>query len=187
VESRRCFLWRTTGRIKYICKIQLPHRISNPLPLGLSVAPKPLLCRYRMVSRKVKKVRHYPVIGLNWLRKIASSPPPSPIVHQFARREASECKVDSSGEHCDDFAYVTMHMKNVQLCPTCEDWVKFTHNKNSVALSPQANYTDWATTTFRRNLVSTVADRGVSRGQRGWSLTAVNLSFLNRSRFFSFK
>jgi hypothetical protein len=46
---------------------------------------------------------------------------------------------------------------------------------NSVAFSPQANYTDWATATCRRNLVPTFADRGVSRGQRGGSLTVVNL------------
>jgi hypothetical protein len=58
---------------------------------------------------------------------------------------------------------------------------------NSVALSPRANYTDWATTTFRRNLVSTFVDRGVSRGQRGGSPTVVNLSFLDRSHYFSFK
>jgi hypothetical protein len=37
--------------------------------------------------------------------------------------------------------------------------------QNSVALSPQANYTDWATATCRRNLAPTFADRGVSRGQ----------------------
>jgi hypothetical protein len=36
-------------------------------------------------------------------------------------------------------------------------------------------------------LVPTVVDRGVSRGQRGGSPTAVNLSFLDRSRYFSFK
>jgi hypothetical protein len=35
---------------------------------------------------------------------------------------------------------------------------------NSVALSPRTNYTDWATATCRRNLVSTFVDRGVSRG-----------------------
>jgi hypothetical protein len=52
---------------------------------------------------------------------------------------------------------------------------------NSVALSPQANYTDWATATCRRNLVPTFVDRGVSRGQRGGSPTVVNLSFLDRS------
>jgi hypothetical protein len=52
---------------------------------------------------------------------------------------------------------------------------------NSVALSPRANYTDWATATCRRNLVPTLADRGVSRGQRGGSPTVVNLSFLDRS------
>jgi hypothetical protein len=56
-----------------------------------------------------------------------------------------------------------------------------------VLLSPQANYTDWATAIFRRNLVPTFVDRGVSRGQRGGSPTVVNLSFLDRSRYFSFK
>jgi hypothetical protein len=39
----------------------------------------------------------------------------------------------------------------------------------------------------RRNLVPTSADIGVLRGQRGGSPTVVNLSFLNRSRYFSFK
>jgi hypothetical protein len=58
---------------------------------------------------------------------------------------------------------------------------------NSVALSPQANYTDWATATCQRNLVPTFVDRGMSRGQRGGSPTVVNLSFLDRSRYFSFK
>jgi hypothetical protein len=53
---------------------------------------------------------------------------------------------------------------------------------NSVALSPQANYTDWATATCRQNLVPTFVDRGVSRGQRGRFPTVVNLSFLDRSR-----
>jgi hypothetical protein len=32
----------------------------------------------------------------------------------------------------------------------------------TVALSPQANYTDWATATCRRNLVPAFVDRGVS-------------------------
>jgi hypothetical protein len=56
-----------------------------------------------------------------------------------------------------------------------------------VAFSPQANYTDWATATGRRILVPTFVDRGLSRGQRGVVTTAVNLSFLDRSRYFSFK
>jgi hypothetical protein len=59
--------------------------------------------------------------------------------------------------------------------------------KNFVALSPQENYTDRATATCRRNLVPTFVDRGVSHGQRGGSPTVVNLSFLDRSRNFSFK
>jgi hypothetical protein len=57
---------------------------------------------------------------------------------------------------------------------------------NSVALIPQAKYTDWTTATCRRNLVPTFADRGASRGQRGGSRTVVNLSVLDRSRYFSF-
>jgi hypothetical protein len=57
---------------------------------------------------------------------------------------------------------------------------------NSMAFSPEANYTDWATATCRLNLVPTFADRGVSRDQRRIP-TVVNLSFLDRSRYFSFK
>jgi hypothetical protein len=54
-----------------------------------------------------------------------------------------------------------------------------------VALSPRANYTDWATATCRRNSVAIFfVDRGVSRVQRGGSLTVVILSFLDRSRYF---
>jgi hypothetical protein len=52
---------------------------------------------------------------------------------------------------------------------------------DSVAFSPQANCTDWATATCWRNLVPTLADRGVLRDQRGGSRTAVNLSCLDRS------
>jgi hypothetical protein len=50
----------------------------------------------------------------------------------------------------------------------------------SVALSPRANYTDWATATCRRNFVLTFVDRGVSLGQRGGSATVANLSLLDR-------
>jgi hypothetical protein len=58
---------------------------------------------------------------------------------------------------------------------------------NSVACGPQANYSDWATATGRRNIVPTFVDRGLSRGQCGRSPTAVNLSFVDRSRYFSFQ
>jgi hypothetical protein len=43
------------------------------------------------------------------------------------------------------------------------------------------------TATCRRNLVTIFVDRRVSRGQRGGSPTVVNLSFLYRSRYFSFE
>jgi hypothetical protein len=69
-------------------------------------------------------------------------------------------------------------------------WITKIHYKqttNSVALSPQTNYTDWATATCRRNLVPTLADKAVSRGQCGGSPTVVNLSFLDRSRYLPFK
>jgi hypothetical protein len=58
---------------------------------------------------------------------------------------------------------------------------------NSVSLSPQANCTEWATAICRRNLVSTFADRGVSRGQRGGTPTALILSFLDLSPYFFFQ
>jgi hypothetical protein len=47
--------------------------------------------------------------------------------------------------------------------------------------------TDWASATGRRILVPTSADRGVSRDQRGGTPTAVNLIFLDRSRYFFFQ
>jgi hypothetical protein len=56
-----------------------------------------------------------------------------------------------------------------------------------VALSPQANYTDWATAICRRNLVPTFVDRGISRSERVGTPTVVNLSFLDWSRNFSLK
>jgi hypothetical protein len=46
------------------------------------------------------------------------------------------------------------------------------YRTNSVALSPQVNYTDWETATGRRILVSTFVDRGLSRGQRSGTPTA---------------
>jgi hypothetical protein len=63
-------------------------------------------------------------------------------------------------------------------------------NKNktyTMAFSPQANYTDRAAVICRRNLVPNFVNSGVLRSQVGGSPTAVNLSFLDRSRYISFK
>jgi hypothetical protein len=56
-----------------------------------------------------------------------------------------------------------------------------------MVLSLQANYTDCATATCRRNLVPTFVDRGVSCGQGSGAPWVVNLNFLDQSRYFSFK
>jgi hypothetical protein len=56
-----------------------------------------------------------------------------------------------------------------------------------VAFNPQPNYTDWATAAGRRILVPNFVDRGMSCGQRGGSPTAINLSFLDWSRYFFFQ
>jgi hypothetical protein len=79
----------------------------------------------------------------------------------------------------------SLHPSLVQIfsSPPCSE----TPKKHSVAFSPQANYTDWVTATCWRNLVPTFVDRGVSCGQRGGSPTAVNISFLERSRYFFFQ
>jgi hypothetical protein len=58
---------------------------------------------------------------------------------------------------------------------------------NSLAFSQQADYIDWATATGLNILNLTFADRGVSCGRCGRTPTPVNLSFLDRSRYFSFK
>jgi hypothetical protein len=60
---------------------------------------------------------------------------------------------------------------------------KTKQKKTSVTFSPQANYTDWATATGSRILVPTFVDRGMSRGQRGGTSTAVNLTFLDRDHY----
>jgi hypothetical protein len=56
-------------------------------------------------------------------------------------------------------------------------WLRTLEGTNSVALSPQANYTDWTTATCQRNLVTTFVDRGVSRGQCGGSPRSLILVF----------
>jgi hypothetical protein len=61
------------------------------------------------------------------------------------------------------------------------EWTK-QKQTNSVAFSPQVNYTDWATATCWRNLVPNFADGGALCGQRGGSPTVVNFSFLDRDR-----
>jgi hypothetical protein len=64
---------------------------------------------------------------------------------------------------------------------------KIKQQTSCVGHSTHENYTDLATDTCQRNLVPTFADRGMSRGQRDGSPKTVNLSFLDRSRYFSFK
>jgi hypothetical protein len=80
--------------------------------------------------------------------------------------------------------------KHIKLYRTSNFW-NINHDSfcftNSVAFSPQANYTDWATATDQRILVPNFVDRGMLRGQCDGIPTAVNLSFLDRSRYFFFK
>jgi hypothetical protein len=84
------------------------------------------------------------------------------------------------------FFYFKTEIEILMVIPQVNDRI-LSYKTNSVALSPQANYTDCAKATCWKNLVPTFADRGVSRGQRGGSPTVVNLSFLHRNRYFSFK
>jgi hypothetical protein len=71
--------------------------------------------------------------------------------------------------------------------PMCNNLVTTTKTTYSMAFSPKTKYTDWATANCRRNLVPAFVDRGVSRAHHGGSLTAVNLSILDRSRYFFFQ
>jgi hypothetical protein len=59
---------------------------------------------------------------------------------------------------------------------------------NSVAFSPLVNYTNWVTATGRWILVPTFSvDRGSSCGQHSGTPKAVNLSFIDRSRYIFFQ
>jgi hypothetical protein len=85
------------------------------------------------------------------------------------------------------YAYVLKAVTSQRKFSTNARIIKTKKQTNSVALSPRANYTDCATATCRRNLVPTFVDRGVSRGERDGSPTVINLSFLDRSRYFFFQ
>jgi hypothetical protein len=109
----------------------------------------------------------------------------------------------SSGRLCDNgkepsgFSKLWKIPSSAERPPVCRAHAAWSHicviianlylKTNSVALISRANSTDWATVTFRWNLVPTFLARRMSRGQRGGSLTVVNLSFLDRSRYLSFK
>jgi hypothetical protein len=56
-----------------------------------------------------------------------------------------------------------------------------------MAFSPHANHTNWATATGQWILVLTFVDRRVLRGQHGRTPTAINFSFIDRSRYFFFE
>jgi hypothetical protein len=56
-----------------------------------------------------------------------------------------------------------------------------------MAFNPQANYTDWATTTGLGISVPTFVDKVVLHGQRNRTPAAINFSFPDRSRYFSFQ
>jgi hypothetical protein len=59
-------------------------------------------------------------------------------------------------------------------------------SSHSVVFSPQANYTDWATSSCWRNLVPTFADIDVSRGQRGESpRSLISVFYTGAANFLS--
>jgi hypothetical protein len=148
-------------------------------------------------------------MGIYFLRTIFNAPStrvsacsfweisPCSHVSYCQRQTAMSIPVDPLGEHLwrdlspyavralMSFYHETKSRGISDFCPVQHRGTLLTTKQiktNSVALSPQANYTDWSTATCRRNLVPTVVDRGVSPGKRGGSPVVVNLSFLDRSR-----
>jgi hypothetical protein len=94
------------------------------------------------------------------------------------------CYITQTSHRYWSHCIVRSRTKGHGVCLFVFFWYMNQTKANSSAHSPQANYTDWATATCRRNLEPTFADRGVSLGQRGGSPTVVNRSFLDRSRYF---
>jgi hypothetical protein len=70
-----------------------------------------------------------------------------------------------------------MYLWHLQVLPGI--YVTQFQDQNSVVFSPQANYTDWATTTCWQNLVPTFADRG-----GGGRPTDINLFSRPKKLFF---
>jgi hypothetical protein len=91
--------------------------------------------------------------------------------------------------HCFNAVNIARPIRSAETCFQLTlrvvPWSVENKQTNSMALSPQANYTDWSTATWRY-LVQTFVDRGVSLVQRDGSSTVVHLSFLDRRRYFSF-
>jgi hypothetical protein len=81
---------------------------------------------------------------------------------RFMALEVWEQCVNTS-EHKREEEYTEKTTTKASLIWTSLTAIK--NKQNSVALSPQANYIHWATTTCWRNLVPTFVDRGVSCGQ----------------------
>jgi hypothetical protein len=100
----------------------------------------------------------------------------------FDLKDGGDIFLWSVGSHP---SYTALYKKMATFIPHLAAFPFPIYNKLR-GLSPQANYTDWATATCRRNLVLTFADRGMSRGQRGGTPTVVNLSFLDRIRYSYF-
>jgi hypothetical protein len=64
------------------------------------------------------------------------------------------------------------------------NFVLIIYKLNSVAFSPQANYTDRGTAACRRSLCQLLQIEGVAWSEQQIPM-AVNLGFLDRSRYFS--
>jgi hypothetical protein len=127
-------------------------------------------------------------------RKLVPAPPcPPQITYVLTQARTRAAVATSRRELSHDLFYWYMILQTVRGCEfiffRTYPYLKARLHKqtNSVALSPRANYTDWSTATCRRILVPASVNRGVSRGQLGGSHTVVNLSFPDRSRYFSFK
>jgi hypothetical protein len=121
-----------------------------------------------------------------WLLRIWDVPPCSLVKVQWpAGGMYNLCHRAEEGVCQAMQAVSSIHSEDYKAKPP---WLtKKNKQTNSVALSLQANYTDWVTATFRQNLVPTFVDRGVSRGQHSGYPVVINLSFLDRSHYFSFK
>jgi hypothetical protein len=89
------------------------------------------------------------------------------------------------------FAYTKTELVSITLTVSLCNYLHHNNslkNKqtNSVVLSPQADDTDWATATCRRNLVPTFVDRGVSCGQRGESIRSlISVFYTGAATFLS--
>jgi hypothetical protein len=145
-------------------------------------SPVPILSPYTRELQIISSLPEDGDSGFVWNNHLPSHTGSHPRQTQFKYSLLSELNL-AYLLNLDQFRFRHNYLQIKQIF---QAYSKKNKQANSVAFSPQANYTDWATTTGWRILVPTFTDRGVSCSQHSGTPMAINLGVLDWSRYFLF-